>query len=164
MTYLPEALTEYSKDFSNELPIESFLQYGFYKIADAGLKPEERFIKNPEVNPIQYNVVKGLEDKYNSYRELIYAIVIDGRIVKIGMKVQGSALATASASLLFSELKELTLEEAQHIHQGIFKTLLDGEINELPGDLCVYQSIVHLPERHDCALLAWKALGEALAF
>ena len=90
--------------------------------------------------------------------------VEEGRLVKIGMKVQGSALATASASLLFSELNELTLEEAQHIHQGIFKTLLDGEINELPGDLCVYQSILHLPERHDCALLAWKALGEALAF
>ena len=87
-----------------------------------------------------------------------------GRIVKIGMKVQGSALASASASILFSELKELTLEEAQHIHQGIFKILLNGEINELPGDLCVYQSILHLPERHDCALLAWKALGEALAF
>ena len=75
MTYLPEALTEYSKDFSNELPIESFLQYGFYKIAEAGLKPEERFIKNPEVNPIQYNVVKGLEDKYKSYRELILSLI-----------------------------------------------------------------------------------------
>jgi len=84
MNYLPQTLTEYSRDFSNELPIESFLQYGFYKIAEAGLKPKERFIKNPEVNPIQYNVVKGLEDKYNSYRELIYAIVIDGKIVKIG--------------------------------------------------------------------------------
>ena len=84
MNYLPTKLPEYTKDFSGELPIESFLQYGFYKIADVSLKPEERFIKNPEVNPIQYNVVKGLEDQYNSYRELIYAIVIDGKIVKIG--------------------------------------------------------------------------------
>ena len=84
MNYLPDTLPEYSRDFSSELPIESFLQYGFYKIADADLKPKERFIKNPEVNPIQYNVVKGLEEKYKSYRELIYAIVIDGKIVKIG--------------------------------------------------------------------------------
>ena len=76
MNYLPETLSEYSRDFSEELPIESFLQYGFYKIADADLKPEERFIKNPEVNPIQYNVVKGLEDKYKSYRELIYACLL----------------------------------------------------------------------------------------
>ena len=84
MKYLPNVLPEYIIDVSNELSIESFIHYGFYKIADAGLKPEHRFIKNPEVNPIQYNVVKGLEEKYNSYRELIYAIVIDGKIVKIG--------------------------------------------------------------------------------
>ena len=28
--------------------------------------------------------MKGLEDKYTSYRELIYAIVINGKIIKIG--------------------------------------------------------------------------------
>ena len=82
--YLPDVLPEYSRDFSNELSIDIFLKYGFYKICDAGLKPEYRFRDNPEVNPIQYNVVKGLEEKYDSYRELIYAIVIDGKIVKIG--------------------------------------------------------------------------------
>ena len=82
--HLPTVLPEYIKDFSNELSVELFLEYGFYKICDAGLKPEHRFIDNPEVNPIQYNIVKGLEDKYNSYRELIYLIVIDGKIVKIG--------------------------------------------------------------------------------
>ena len=82
--YLPNVLSQYSRDFSNELSIDIFLKYGFYKICDAGLKPEYRFRDNPEVNPIQYNVVKGLEEKYDSYRELIYAIVIDGKIVKIG--------------------------------------------------------------------------------
>ena len=82
--YLPDVLPEYSRDFSNELSIDIFLKYGFYKICDAGLKPEYRFRDNPEVNPIQYNVVRGLEEKYESYRELIYAIVIDGKIVKIG--------------------------------------------------------------------------------
>ena len=82
--YLPDVLPEYSRDFSNELSIDVLLKYGFYKICDAGLKPEYRFRDNPEVNPIQYNVVKGLEEKYKSYRELIYAIVIDGKIVKIG--------------------------------------------------------------------------------
>ena len=82
--YLPNVLSQYSRDFSNELSIDIFLKYGFYKICDAGLKPEYRFRDNPEVNPIQYNVVKGLEEKYESYRELIYAIVIDGKIVKIG--------------------------------------------------------------------------------
>ena len=63
MSYLPDVLNEYRIDVSNELSIDTFLKYGFYKIADAGLKPEYRFIKNPEVNPIQYNVVNGLEDE-----------------------------------------------------------------------------------------------------
>ena len=90
--------------------------------------------------------------------------VKDERLVEIGLKVQGSALASASASLLFSELKELSLPEAQKIHQRILKVLLEGEKIELLGDLCVVNSIVHFPERHDCALLAWNAVGEALSF
>jgi len=80
------------------------------------------------------------------------------------LKVQGSALAIASASLLFCELNEMSLHEVQNIHAKIFKILLEGEIIELPGDLCVFNSIVRFPERHDCALLAWNALGDALAF
>ena len=88
----------------------------------------------------------------------------DGRLDKIGLKVQGSALANASASLLFSELKELSLPDAQKIHERILKVLLEGKTIELPGDLCVFNAIVRFPERHDCALLAWNALGDALAF
>ena len=84
MNYLPEVLPEYRQDFSNELSIDSFKKYGFYKIAEAVLKEESRFIKNPEVNPIHYQVEKGLEKEYKEYRELIYAIVIDDKIVKIG--------------------------------------------------------------------------------
>tara|TARA_B100001989_G_scaffold139233_1_gene98803 strand:- start:333 stop:746 length:414 start_codon:yes stop_codon:yes gene_type:complete len=90
--------------------------------------------------------------------------VQDGRLVQIGLKVQGSALAIASASLLFCELNEMSLHEAQNIHAKIFKILLEGEMIELPGDLCVFNSIASFPERHDCALLAWNALGDALAF
>lgn len=86
MSHLPEVLPEYRIDFSNELPIEHFAntQYSFYKIADAQLKSQDRFEKNPEVNPIQYVVVPGLESKYNEYRELIYILAIDGKVAKIG--------------------------------------------------------------------------------
>jgi hypothetical protein len=84
MSYLPEVLPEYRIDFSQELSIEQFLKYGFYKIADATLKSEERFIKNPEVNPIEYVVVPGLESKYNQYRELIYALCANTKIAKFG--------------------------------------------------------------------------------
>ncbi len=84
MSYLPDVLPEYRIDLTQELPVETFLNYGFYKIADAVLKPKERFEKNPEVNPIEYSVVPGLESKYNEYRELIYILAIDGKVAKIG--------------------------------------------------------------------------------
>lgn len=84
MSYLPEVLSEYIIDFSNELNIQSFIKYGFYKIADATLKSKERFIKNPEVNPIEYIVVPGLETKYNKYCELIYILAIGEKVAKIG--------------------------------------------------------------------------------
>lgn len=84
MSYLPEVLSEYIIDFSNELSIQEFLCYGFYKIADAELKSKERFIKNPEVNPIEYVVIPGLEEKYKEYRELIYILAIDQKVAKIG--------------------------------------------------------------------------------
>jgi NifU-like protein involved in Fe-S cluster formation len=31
------------------------------------------------------------------------------------------------------------------------------------GDLLVYQSLVHYPERMDCAMLGWKALEKAIS-
>lgn len=90
--------------------------------------------------------------------------VEDEKLAQIGLKVQGSALATASASLLFSELHELRVHDARKIYEKILKILLEREMSELPGDLRVFHSIVRFPERHDCALLAWNALGEALSF
>lgn len=84
MSFLPSVLSEYEIDFSKELSVQEFFKYGFYKIADAGLKSQERFNKNPDVNPIDYVVVSGLENKYNEYRELIYIIAVDGKVAKIG--------------------------------------------------------------------------------
>ena len=84
MSYLPDVLPQYRIDLSDELPVDTFLKYGFYKIADASLKPEYRFRQNPEVNPIQYNVVKGQEKKYKERGEFIYIIAIDGKVAKIG--------------------------------------------------------------------------------
>ncbi len=84
MDYLPNILDDYLIDFSNELSIDNFLQYGFYKIADATLKSKDRFERNPEVNPIEYVVVPELEEIYKKYCELIYIITVDGKVAKIG--------------------------------------------------------------------------------
>ena len=64
--YLPDVLPEYSRDFSNELSIDIFLKYGFYKICDAGLKPEYRFRDNPEVGTV------GIYKKYTRLTFVCY--------------------------------------------------------------------------------------------
>ena len=84
MSYLPEVLPHYHINMTQELPVETFFKYGFYKIADAVLKPKKRFEKNPKVNPIEYRFVPGLEKQYKLYRELIYILAIDGKVAKIG--------------------------------------------------------------------------------
>ena len=89
--------------------------------------------------------------------------VEDSIIKELALRVQGSALAIAVASILSSELIDLTLENAENIRQQI-NNHLEGEGSaNLPGELCVYESLKRFPERHDCALLAWRAMGVALA-
>jgi len=80
----PAVLTEYNIDLSEELSIEDFLPSGFYKVATAQLKADKRFIKNPDVNPIDYIPVREYEKSYTEYKELIYILVIDGKVAKIG--------------------------------------------------------------------------------
>ena len=55
MTVFPQPLAEHCTNFSNELDADTFAKkHGFYLACTAEIKPEERFIKNPDVNPIQY--------------------------------------------------------------------------------------------------------------
>tara|TARA_B100000674_G_C37489945_1_gene755404 strand:- start:33 stop:611 length:579 start_codon:yes stop_codon:yes gene_type:complete len=83
--YLPKVLDEYRISFDNELRVFDFVNIeDFYKISIAQLKPKNRFINNPEVNPIDYIVQDGLMDSYEKYKEVIYIIAFDEKIVKIG--------------------------------------------------------------------------------
>ena len=53
MSIFPQPLAEHNTDLSNELDAKQFAeQHGFYLVCTAAIKPEERFIKNPDVNPI----------------------------------------------------------------------------------------------------------------
>ena len=45
--------------------------------------------------------------------------------------------------------------------EKIENVVLTGADEELPGELEVYHTISRFPERHDCALLAWRALKAA---
>ena len=93
---------------------------------------------------------------------LVAIVIGDGRIGGIQAKVEGSALAIASSSLMGSAVEGITVEEALGLAESVIEFLEDGKETSLPGDLVVYESIIRFPERHDCAMLAWRALVLAL--
>ena len=67
----PPVLFEFSGfpcRLDNELNTLDFMPKGFYKLADAMLKPDERFARDPGVNPILYLPVPGLEESYKKYK------------------------------------------------------------------------------------------------
>ena len=86
----------------------------------------------------------------------------DGGITEIQAKVAGSALAIASSSLMGSAVEGITVEEALGLAESLIEFLEEGKETSLPGDLVVFQSIARFPERHDCAMLPWRALLLAL--
>lgn len=89
--------------------------------------------------------------------------VEDNQIKELALTIQGSALAVAVASILSSEIAGLTPRTAENIRLQLTDLLSGEKIADLPGELCVYESLKRFPERHDCALLAWRAMGAALA-
>ena len=89
--------------------------------------------------------------------------VEDNQIKELALTIQGSALAVAVASILSSEIAGLTPSTAENIRLQLTDLLSGGEIADLPGELCVYESLKRFPERHDCSLLAWRAMEVALA-
>jgi hypothetical protein len=84
MTIHPTPLSEFSYDFSEALDTSEFLPDGFYKVADAVIKEDNYFIRNPEVNPIAYVPTPECESSYKVYKEVIYVLSIDGKVAKIG--------------------------------------------------------------------------------
>jgi len=89
---------------------------------------------------------------------LVAIVIEDGRIGGIQAKVEGSALAIACSSLMGSAVEGITVEEALGLAKSVIEFLEDGKETSFSGELVVYESIVRFPERHDCAMLAWRAL------
>jgi len=88
--------------------------------------------------------------------------VSDTGIDAIQATVEGSALAVACGSLMGAAVESLSEAEALALAHSVIAFLESGKEVALSGDLVVYESIVRFPERHDCAMLAWRALLVAL--
>ena len=88
----------------------------------------------------------------------------DGALEEIKFTGHGCAISQASASLMTMKLKGKSREETMSILRA-FHDLVTTEGNDAPkqlGDLRVMRGVRKFPQRVKCAMLAWRALEQAL--
>jgi nitrogen fixation protein NifU and related proteins len=88
----------------------------------------------------------------------------DGKLQEIKFTGHGCAISQASASLMTTKLKCRTPAEARML-AGAFHDLVTGEDDQLSpslGDLQLLRGVRKFPQRVKCAMLAWRALQQAL--
>ncbi|MDP6776370.1 MAG: SUF system NifU family Fe-S cluster assembly protein [Candidatus Latescibacteria bacterium] len=96
----------------------------------------------------------------------VYLKVSDERIEDVSFQGAGCAISKASASLMTSELKGKTIQEAQDLFKD-FHNLVTADIDEQPdleglGKLAVFSGVREFPVRVKCATLAWHTFHAAL--
>jgi nitrogen fixation NifU-like protein len=89
----------------------------------------------------------------------------DGALQEIKFSGQGCAISQASASMMTMKLKGKSREEATEMARA-FHDLVTGDGTEQSknlGDLQLLQGVRKFPQRVKCAMLAWRAVEQALA-
>ncbi|PYJ27412.1 MAG: SUF system NifU family Fe-S cluster assembly protein, partial [Verrucomicrobia bacterium] len=77
---------------------------------------------------------------------------------------RGCAISQASASLMTMKLKGKSRAEVMEMLDA-FRDLVTGEESDAPkalGDLRVMSGVRKFPQRVKCAMLAWRAVEQAL--
>jgi nitrogen fixation NifU-like protein len=88
----------------------------------------------------------------------------EGGLQDIKFTGHGCAISQASASLMTMKLKGKSRAEVMEIF-GAFHDLVTGEMADAPkmlGDLRLMQGVRKFPQRVKCAMLAWRAVEQAL--
>ena len=88
----------------------------------------------------------------------------DGSLQDLKFSGHGCAISQASASMMTAKLKGKARAEVVETMRA-FRDLVAGEGSEassLAGDLRTMRGVRRFPQRVKCAMLAWRALEEAL--
>jgi nitrogen fixation protein NifU and related proteins len=88
----------------------------------------------------------------------------DGGLQDIKFNGHGCAISQASASLMTAKLKGKSRAEATEMLRA-FHDLVTDEAADAPkmlGDLRLLQGVRKFPQRVKCAMLAWRAVEQAL--
>ncbi|HWE06335.1 MAG TPA: SUF system NifU family Fe-S cluster assembly protein [Rhizomicrobium sp.] len=89
----------------------------------------------------------------------------DGGVEDVKFTGQGCAISQASASMMTLKVKGRSRSEAEMMLNA-FHDLVTKEVADPPkalGDLRLLQGVRKFPQRVKCAMLAWRALEQALA-
>lgn len=96
----------------------------------------------------------------------IYLQIKDNKIEDISFEGSGCAISKASASVMTTEIKGKSIDEAKQLFER-FRRVIMGEnssvadISEL-GKLAVFSGVREFPIRVKCAALAWHTLLAAI--
>ncbi len=88
----------------------------------------------------------------------------DGELQNLKFSGHGCAISQSSASMMTTKLKGKSRSEADEMLRA-FHDLVTDETAKAPrslGDLCLMQGVRKFPQRVKCAMLAWRALEQAL--
>src|ERR1043166_1483402 len=89
----------------------------------------------------------------------------EGKLEEIKFSGHGCAISQASASMMTMKLKGKTRAEAAELSRA-FKDLVTTEAtteSKNLGDLQLLQGVRRFPQSVKCAMLAWRAIEQALA-
>jgi len=89
----------------------------------------------------------------------------DGKLQEIKFNGQGCAISQASASMMTLKLKGRTRAEAADLSRA-FHDLVTSDTaatSKQLGDLQLLQGVRKFPQRVKCAMLAWRAIEQALS-
>ena len=126
-------------------------------LEDHGRRPRHKYeLPEAELTGEYRSELTGNESK------LFLKLATDGSVAEASFMGQGSALSLASGSLIASYAPGKTTKDLLKLCRLVNRVMLEGVDEDLPGEMVVYQTIRRFPERHDCALFAWRALEDAL--
>jgi nitrogen fixation NifU-like protein len=97
-------------------------------------------------------------------RLTVYLDLEEGRIKDIGFEGSGCAISKASASMMTSELKGKTADEAESTFRRFHSMVTEeGKVDpEELGKLAAFSGVREFPVRVKCASLPWHTLEAAL--
>lgn len=89
-----------------------------------------------------------------------------GRIEDIKFNGSGCAISQASASMMTLKIKGKACDEATQM-ATVFRGIVTGQnrnetAEDALGELQLLEGVQHFPQRVKCAMLAWRALEQAL--